>query len=1176
MAKRTPTPKQLQEAVDRLLDGGATEADRDSIRQALNAGRITLATGEGAVAIGGNATDAIVVTGDGNIVVQGVGAGVLRELLASVAQRQRRELRHGVNMAERPPEDFVPRPEEFDQLLAFLLDSQGKTPVAITAALRGAGGFGKTTLAQALCWDTRVTREFSDAILWVTLGENPGDLTGKVLDLVEKGTGERPGFTELRPALDALKEVTAGRRSLLVIDDVWNEADLRPFLQAGLACSLLITTRIVEVLPSSARQVKVDAMRQDEAIDLVSKGLHAEGYERETRELARLLGNWPVLLRLVNGVLRYRVIAANEPIDQALVWARELYRRHGLTAFDARNPKQRDQAVSRTLGVSFELLTGDRRARFEELAVFPEDMDVPVATLAKYWGKTGGLDASEAEEICAVLAGLSLLRDFDAAAGRIRLHDVMRKYLRDQNGAGLPMLHEQLIDAHRPSTGRWAGMPDDEPYMWDQLALHLAGAGLAQEFVETVKDLGYLARKAWLRDSLAAEQDLRAAVESAPGDVQLGMLARCFAGIGHLLNRYNRTNGGEARDLMATLHSLVWYLEEVRALAERLENEIPRPYLTAWYPPPDLPHPALIRTITGHTASVNGCAISRDGSFMVSASGDSTLKVWDARTGKERLTLAGHTDTVSGCAISPNGSFMVSASGDNTLKVWDARTGKERLTLTGHTDTVSGCAISPDGSFIVSASRDSTLKIWDARTGEERLILTGHTGPVECCSISPDGSFIVSASDDKTLKVWDAKVGKEMLPLTGHRSWVRGCAISPDGSYIVSASWDRTLRVWDARTGREHLALTGHGNWVNGCAISPDGSFIVSASDDKTLKVWDATTGKEILTLTGHTAPVWACTISPDGSVVVSASGDGTLKMWSAMTDKDVRAPTGNTDWVSGCAISPEVSFAVSASRDGTLKVWDARTGREALTLTGHTDWVNGCAISPDGSFIVSASRDRTLKVWDARTGRERLTLTGHTEGVKGCAISPDGSFIVSASLDATLKAWDARTGKGTFTFKGHDLSVIDCAISLDGSFIVSASRDGTLKVWDAGTGKESLTLAGHTGPVNGCAISPDGSFIVSACPDETLKVWDARTGRERLTLTGHTLSVNGCAISPDGLFVVSASWDKTLKVWDVGSGGCLATFYSEAALQDCAWSRDGEHIVAAGAAGLYFLRFVR
>jgi WD40 repeat protein len=174
---------------------------------------------------------------------------------------------------------------------------------------------------------------------------------------------------------------------------------------------------------------------------------------------------------------------------------------------------------------------------------------------------------------------------------------------------------------------------------------------------------------------------------------------------------------------------------------------------------------ALIRTLTGHTRMVLACAISPDCSFVVSASSDKTLKVWDAATGKERVTLTGHTDTVLACAISPDCSFIVSASDDKTLKIWDAATGKERVTLTGHTGTVRTCAISPDCSFVVSASSDKTLKVWDAATGKERVTLTGHTDTVLACAISPDCSFIVSASNDKTLKIWDAATGKERVTL---------------------------------------------------------------------------------------------------------------------------------------------------------------------------------------------------------------------------------------------------------------------------------------------------------------------------------------------------------------------------------------------------------------------------
>src|SRR3954447_4859861 len=94
---------------------------------------------------------------------------------------------------------FVPRPAEYERLKRALLDSRGE-PVAITAALKGAGGYGKTTLARALCYDDEVQDAFHDGILWVMLGEAPGDPMGLVQDLIRALTGERPGFAALEAA----------------------------------------------------------------------------------------------------------------------------------------------------------------------------------------------------------------------------------------------------------------------------------------------------------------------------------------------------------------------------------------------------------------------------------------------------------------------------------------------------------------------------------------------------------------------------------------------------------------------------------------------------------------------------------------------------------------------------------------------------------------------------------------------------------------------------------------------------------------------------------------------------------------------------------------------------------------------------------------------------------------
>jgi hypothetical protein len=117
-------------------------------------------------------------------------------------------------MAPDLPDRFVQRPEEFGRLKNLLLSADRKQPVAITTALSGAGGFGKTTLAAALCPDEEIIQNFDDGILWVALGQSPNVL-GTLVTAYAALTGERPGFASEDDAAFQLGQKLEDRACLL-------------------------------------------------------------------------------------------------------------------------------------------------------------------------------------------------------------------------------------------------------------------------------------------------------------------------------------------------------------------------------------------------------------------------------------------------------------------------------------------------------------------------------------------------------------------------------------------------------------------------------------------------------------------------------------------------------------------------------------------------------------------------------------------------------------------------------------------------------------------------------------------------------------------------------------------------------------------------------------------------
>jgi guanine nucleotide-binding protein G(I)/G(S)/G(T) subunit beta-1 len=290
--------------------------------------------------------------------------------------------------------------------------------------------------------------------------------------------------------------------------------------------------------------------------------------------------------------------------------------------------------------------------------------------------------------------------------------------------------------------------------------------------------------------------------------------------------------------------------------------------------------------------------------FLVSASQDGKLIVWNAATMNKHNAIPLRSSWVMTCAFEPSKGELVACGGlDNLCSIYrinpDAGVqsyGAPRHAfkeLAAHDGYLSCCRFFDGGSKIVTSSGDSTCIMWDIQAQVSLQHYTHHAGDVMSVSINPKNpNMFVSGSCDTTAAIWDIRSQEQKCieQFYGHESDINSVHYCNNGVAFATGSDDSTCRLFDTRCGQ----IGQYGNdtilcGITSVSLSSSGRLLFAGYDDYACYAWDTLYeqpadndedgSKEVFTMSTHDNRVSCLGVNSTGEALCTGSWDTYLKV---------------------------------------------------------------------------------------------------------------------------------------------------------------------------------------------------------------------------------------------------------------------------------------------------------
>lgn len=324
-----------------------------------------------------------------------------------------------VNVPSLPP-NFTSRLEQLNVLKNQLL-TDASSPLVVTTnrivVSQGMGGIGKTVLVSALVRDCAVRRAFSDGIFWLTVGQTP--ILPSLLASIGVALEDDPSnYTDLSSSRARLSDLLTNRKTLIVLDDLWETEHARNLVIDSPRVRYLITTRNAEVANSfSAQRVQLGVLSSEESISLLREWAGRD--DPTIPAIAERLGNLPLALKLAGTMLR-NGMSGNEYLRK-------------LDNQSLQGDTNIETDLQNSIELSLNSFSQEERQLFATLSIFEEDIEIPENEVIKLWLELNdNLSEQDAYALIEKLIQASLLQRIEGTIPYLTVHDLLKSIISEE------------------------------------------------------------------------------------------------------------------------------------------------------------------------------------------------------------------------------------------------------------------------------------------------------------------------------------------------------------------------------------------------------------------------------------------------------------------------------------------------------------------------------------------------------------------------------------------------------------------------------------------------------------------------------------------------------------------------------------------------------------------------